>query len=77
MKRVREWRLAPSAEKNTNRRAPARSAARTSRSVATPFSSSIEARGWSRMEAARWITVSTPRSAFRNDAGFARSPRAI
>jgi hypothetical protein len=39
---VREWWRAPIAEKNTKRRAPARSAARTSRSVATAFSSSSE-----------------------------------
>ena len=65
--RVREWCSAPSAEKNTKRRAPARSAARTSRSVATALSSSIEARGWSRIDAARWITVCTPRSALRNE----------
>ena len=68
---------APIAEKNTKRRAPARSAALTSRSVATAFSSSIEARGSSRIAAARCTTVSTPRSAFRNEGGSARSPRAI
>jgi hypothetical protein len=44
-KRVREKRLAPIAEKKTNRRAPARSAARTSRSVATALSSSSEVCG--------------------------------
>src|SRR4051812_39737385 len=76
-KRAREWRLAPIAEKNTKRFVRARSAARTSRSVATPFSSSIEARGWSRIAAARWITVSTPRRAFRKEAGSDRSPSAI
>src|SRR3954453_47744 len=76
-KRAREWRLAPIAEKNTNRLVRARSAARTSRKVATPFSSSMEARGWSRMAAARWITVSTPRRALRNEAGSDRSPSAI
>jgi hypothetical protein len=36
---------APSTEKNTNRRTPARSAARTNRQVATPASSSIEPPG--------------------------------
>ena len=76
-KRVREWCSAPRAEKKMKRRAPARSAARTSRSVATAFSSSIDARGWSRIDAARWITVWTPRSAFRNEGGSARSPSAI
>jgi hypothetical protein len=44
-KRVREWWVAPIAEKNRNRLAPARSAARTRRRVASAFSSSIEARG--------------------------------
>ena len=44
---------APSAEKNTNRRTPAFSAARTSRHVATPASSSIEPPGWSRTTEAR------------------------
>ncbi len=43
--RVREWWCAFIAEKKTNRSTPARSAARTSRSVATAFSSSIEPRG--------------------------------
>src|SRR3954465_9230485 len=76
-KRAREWSDAPSALKNTKRLVRARSAARTSRSVATPFSSSIEARGWSRIVAARCTTVSTPRSALRNDAGSERSPSAI
>src|SRR3954466_9595780 len=76
-KRAREWRLAPIAEKKTNRLVRARSAARTSRKVATPFSSSMEARGWSRIAAARWITVSTPRRALRNEAGSDRSPSAI
>ena len=55
---MREWCVAPIAEKKTKRFAPARSAARTSRSVATAFSSSIEACGWSRIAAARWTTVS-------------------
>ena len=55
-----------------NRFTPARSAARTSRSVATASSSSIEPPGWSRIAAARWTTVSTPRIALRNDAGFAQ-----
>ena len=58
---------APSAEKNTNRSTPARSAARTRRHVATPASSSIEPVGWSRITEARWTTVSTPRSAWRNE----------
>jgi hypothetical protein len=52
-KRARSWSEAPSAEKNTNRSTPVRSAARSRRSVATAFSSSIEARGWSRIAAAR------------------------
>ena len=56
-KRVREWWWAFMAEKKTKRFTPARSAARTSRSVAIAFSSSIEPRGWSRIEAARWTTV--------------------
>src|SRR3954452_21970662 len=76
-KRAREWRLAPIAEKKMKRFVRARSAARTSRSVATPFSSSIDARGWSRIAAARWITVSTPRRALRKEAGSERSPSAI
>src|SRR5262245_27400019 len=43
--RVREWWLAPMAEKKRKRRAPAASAARTRRRVATALSSSIERRG--------------------------------
>ena len=46
--RIRRARLrvdAPSVEKKTNRLTPARSAARTSRQVATPASSSIEPPG--------------------------------
>ena len=42
-----------------------------------PLSSSIDPRGWSRIEAARCTTVSTPRSALRNEGGSARSPSAI
>ena len=42
-----------------------------------PFSSSIEPRGWSRIEAARCTTVFTPRIALRNDGGSVRSPSAI
>ncbi len=42
-----------------------------------PSSSSIEPRGWSRIEAARCTTVSTPRIALRKEGGSARSPRAI
>src|SRR3954453_16269334 len=76
-KRVRSWVLAPSAEKNTNRSTPARSAASTIRQVAIPLSSSIEPCGWSRIEAARCTTVSTPRSALRNEGGSDRSPSAI
>ncbi len=51
--RVREWWRAHIAEKNRKRRAPARSAARTRRNVATAFSSSIDPPGWSRIDAAR------------------------
>src|SRR4051794_40154 len=76
-KRDCEYGVAPIAEKNRKRLAPARSAARSRRSVATPFSSSIEASSWSRMAAARCTTVSTPRRACRNDAGLDRSPSAI
>src|SRR4051812_19932236 len=76
-KRAREWSDAPIALKNTNRSVRARSAARTRRYVATAFSSSSDARGWSRIDAARCTTVSTPRSALRNEAGSDRSPRAI
>ena len=47
------------------------------RQVAIPLSSSIEPRGWSRIEAARWTTVSTPLRALRNEGGSARSPSAI
>ena len=35
----------------------------------SPFSSSIVPVGWSRMLAARWITVSTPRIAWRIENG--------
>ena len=56
---------------------PARSAARTRRRVATASSSSIEPPGWSRIAAARWTTVSTPRIALRKEAGLPRSPSAI
>ena len=68
-KRARWWVEAPSTEKNTKRSTPWRCAARTIRQVAIPFSSSIEPRGWSRIEAARCTTVSTPRIALRNDGG--------
>ena len=54
-----------SALKKTKRRTPLRSAARSSRTVASPFSSSIRCGGWSRIVAARCTTVSTPRSAWR------------
>ena len=57
-KRAREKVDADIAEKKTKRSTPARSAAWTIRHVATPLSSSIEPRGWSRTDAARWITVS-------------------
>ena len=50
--------VAPSAEKKTKRSTPARSAARSRRAVARPFSSSTRAWGSSRIAAARWITVS-------------------
>ena len=76
MNRASDWALAPRAEKNTNREAPARSAARTRRTVASPFRASSEPDGWSRMDAPRWTTVCTPRSAWRNVPGSARSPRA-
>src|SRR4051794_3276077 len=42
-----------------------------------PLSSSIDPPGWSRIVAARWTTVLTPRNALRNEGGSARSPRAI
>src|SRR5690242_981387 len=76
-KREGECSLAFSVEKNRNRFTPPCSEARRSRTVATAFTSSIDAPSRSRMAAARWITVSTPRSALRNEAGFARSPSAI
>src|SRR4051794_19377499 len=77
-KRERECALAPIVEKKRKRCTPPRSAARSSRAVATAFSSSIEAPpSWSRIAAARWITVSTPRRALRNEAGLERSPSAI
>ncbi len=60
--------------KKTNRRTPLRSAARSSRTVASPFSSSIRFGGWSRIVAARWTTVSTPRSAWRTRYGSDISP---
>src|SRR5690242_9645356 len=69
--------LAPIVEKNRKRFTPPRSAPRSSRAVATAFTSSIDAPSRSRMAAAKWITVSTPRSAWRNEAGFDRSPSAI
>ena len=56
-KRVRWNSLVPSAEKKTKRSTPACSAARSSRAVASPFNSSTFAAGWSRIAAARWITV--------------------
>src|SRR5664279_4045785 len=52
-----------------------RAAERSSRTVARPFSSSIRFGGWSRIVAARWITVSTPRSACRTRCGSDISPR--
>src|SRR5256714_4324801 len=69
--------LAPIVEKKRKRFTPPRSDARRRRAVATAFTSSIDAPSRSRMAAARWITVSTPRSALRKDAGLARSPSAI
>ncbi len=74
---LRWWVEAPSTEKNTKRSTPWRSAASTMRQVAMPLSSSIDPRGWSRIEAARCTTVRTPRSALRNDGGSVRSPSAI
>ena len=64
-KRVRCAAPALSALKKAKRCTPLRSAARSSRTVASPFSSSIRRGGWSRIVAARWTTVSTPRSAWR------------
>ena len=64
-KRVRWKVVAFIALKKTNRFAPALSADRSRRRVARPFSSSIVPRGWSRIVAARWTTVSTPRRAWR------------
>ena len=69
MKRVRLCADALWALKKTKRSTPARCAACTMRHVATALVSSIEPPGWSRMAAARCTTVSTPRSALRNDAG--------
>src|SRR3954452_22465417 len=69
--------LAPIVEKKRKRFTPLRSDARRRRAVATALTSSIDAPSRSRMAAARWITVSTPRSALRKDAGLARSPSAI
>ena len=65
---------APSGVSHRKRSAPARSAARSSRSAARPSISSIVARGWSRSVAARWTTVFTPRRAWRHEAGSERSP---
>src|SRR3954465_943610 len=76
-KREDECSLAPIVEKKRKRCTPPRSDARRRRAVATAFTSSIDAPWRSRMAAARWITVSTPRSALRKEAGLARSPRAI
>ncbi len=54
-KRVR-WKLvAPIAEKKTKRSTPARSAARSRRTVPSPFTSSSRRGGWSRIVAPRWI----------------------
>src|SRR4051812_25514280 len=75
--RVRLCVVAPRADMKTKRSTPARSAAPTMRHVAIPLSSSIEPFAWSRGDPARWMTVSTPRIALRNDGGSARSPRAI
>ena len=69
MKRVRLWADALWALKKTKRSTPASRAACTMRQVATALSSSIDPPGWSRMAAARCTTVSTPRSALRNDGG--------
>ena len=62
--------VAPSAEKKTKCSTPALSAARSSRQVAMPASSSIVACGWSRWEAARWTTTRAPRMAWRKRAGI-------
>ena len=67
--RVRWKPVAPIAEKKTKRSTPARSAERSRRTVASPLSSSIVPPGWSRIVAARWITVSTPRIAWRIEKG--------
>src|SRR5437764_2385981 len=78
-KRDCECSEAPIAEKKMKRSTPACSAARTSRSVPSPLTSSIVARSrsWSRMAAARWTTVVTPRRALRNDDASERLPSAI
>ena len=70
-KRVR-WKLvAPRALKKTNRRTPACSAAASRRWVPSAVISSTFRGGWSRIAAARWMTVSTPRTAFRSPRGIA------
>ena len=61
MNRVRDWAVAPMAEKNTKRDAPgALGGAHQAHAWPAPLSSSSEPAGWSRIDAARWITVSHP-----------------
>src|SRR5829696_8454886 len=65
------------AEKSTKWPTPACAAPWASRRVAIALSSSSEPPGWSRIEAARCTTVSTPRRAWRKEPGSPRSPSAI
>ncbi len=60
---------ASSALKKTKRRTPLRSAARSSRTVASPFSSSILWGGWSRIVAARWIDGVDPAQRLAHQVG--------
>ena len=57
---MRELGVAPIAPKNRKRSAPAASAWRSRRAVATPFSSSMLPAGWSRIVAARCTTSRAP-----------------
>ena len=62
-KRVRWNSVAPIAEKKTKRRRPRLRRAAVARCQAVELLD--RGGGWSRIDAARWITVSTPRSAWR------------
>ena len=72
-KRVRWNRVAPSALKKKKRSTPACSAAARRRWVPSAVISSTLRGGWSRIAAARWMTVSTPRTAWRRPRGSPRS----